>query len=114
MELGKVIGDNIKAYREKFGYSQENLANCLGVDRSIISHYENGNREISIIHLNKLADLFANEVEDLIEENSIERNANIAFAFRREGMDNQDLNSIASFQKVVKNYLKITKLLKSE
>lgn len=114
MEIMTVIGRNLKDYRLKMGYSQDQLAKYLGVDRSTISHYETAEREASLVHLSKLADLFGIELEDLSEPDAVNKAANLAFAFRRDGFDEQDLESIASFQKIVKNYVKMTEILKSD
>ena len=110
MEIGEIIGANIASYRKKIGYTQDHIANFLGTDRSTISKYESNEREISIINLEKLANLFGVELEDLLEENSVTKTAGLAFAFRSAGMDENDMSSIAQFQKIVKNYLKIKEL----
>ena len=107
MTIGQIIGKNIIEYRTKLGYTQDHIANYLGTERSIISKYENNEREISMLYLNKLGDLFGIDLEDLIEENSAKKTANLAFAFRSDGIDMEDMESIASFQKVVKSYLKM-------
>lgn len=114
MTIGEIISKNLFEYRTKLGYNQDHIANFLGVERSIISKYESNQREISIINLNKLADLFGIELDDLIEENSVHQVANLAFAFRSDGIEETDMNSIASFQKVVKNYLKMKDILADE
>lgn len=113
MELKEIIGNNLKDYRQSLGYTQDGLAKYLGVDRSLISHYENGTREISLVHLSKLGDLFGIETDDLLVDNCSEKNANLAFSFRSHGMAEEDLSSIAEFQKIVKNYIQIVKLTKS-
>lgn len=107
MTIGQIIGKNIIDYRTKLGYTQDHIANFLGSERSTISKYENDEREISIINLNKLSDLFGIELEDLIEENEAKKTANLAFAFRSDGMVMEDMESIASFQKIVKKYLQM-------
>jgi transcriptional regulator with XRE-family HTH domain len=114
MEIGKIIGNNLKDYRLKYAYSQEYIAKYLGVDTSIISRYETADREISIVHLNKLADIYGVELEDLIEPEAVKKTVNMAFAYRSQGIDEQDLKSIGAFQKVVKNYLKMIKIAKGE
>jgi transcriptional regulator with XRE-family HTH domain len=111
MELAKTLGNNLKCFREKLGYSQSDIAELLGVDRSTISKYELGEREISIINLNKLSDLYGIELEELIMENPVQQNVGLAFAFRKEGLDKEDLESIAGFQKIVKNYIKMDRLM---
>ena len=110
MEIGKIIGINLKEFRKKFGYEQEDIAQYLKVDRSTISLYENSQREISIVQLHRIADLFGIELEDLIEPDSANKSANLAFAFRSNGINESDLTSIASFKKVVKNYIKMKKI----
>lgn len=114
MELKEIIGNNLKDYRQNLGYNQDDLAKYIGVDRSLISCYENGTREISLVHLNKLGDLFGIEIDDFLVNNTSEKNANMAFAFRSQGMDKEDLSSIAEFQKIVKNYIQIVKLANSD
>jgi transcriptional regulator with XRE-family HTH domain len=113
MTIGQIIGKNIIDYRTKLGYTQDHIANYLGADRTIISKYENDEREISIVNLNKLADLFGIELEDLIEENEANKTVNLAFAFRSEGILMEDMESIASFQKIVKKYLQMKGIQKS-
>lgn len=110
MEIGEIIGANIASYRKKLGYTQDHIASFLGTDRSAISKYENNEREISIVNLEKLANLFGVELEDLLEENSVTKTVGLAFAFRSAGMEENDMSSIAQFQKIVKNYLKIKEL----
>lgn len=107
MELGEIIGANIASYRKRVGYTQDHIATFLGTDRSTVSKYESNEREISIINLEKLANLFGIDLEDLLEENPAKLTAGLAFAFRSDGIDENDMLSIAAFQKVVKNYLRM-------
>ena len=111
MDIGKVIGKNILDYRLKAGFTQDNIANFLGTDRSTISKYESNEREVSVIVLEKLANLYGIELEDLLEENSANKAVGLAFAFRSTGMCEDDMTSIAQFRKIVKNYLKIKTLV---
>lgn len=110
MNLENIIGNNLQSFRSKFGLTQEQIAEFLEVDRTQITHYEKGDREISYVHLKKLSHLFNVEVEDLLEENAALRELNFAFAFRSDGLDATDLKSISEFQKVVKNYLELSNM----
>lgn len=110
MKLQEIIGSNLQAFRTKFGLTQEQVAEFLEVDRSLIAHYENSSREISYVQLKKLSHLYNVDVEDLLEENSSLREMNFAFAFRSETMEATDLKSISEFQRVVRNYLEMSKL----
>lgn len=103
----EIIGKNLAALREIRKLSQDEVAAFLGVSRPLVSYYENGQRPISLPHLEKLSDLFGVEVSDLMEESTANQQANLAFAFRTDGLSVEDLNSIGDFQKVVKNYLKM-------
>lgn len=114
MELKHIIGQNLYSFRESGGYSQLQVAEFLGVDRSLIAHYEAGRREVSFVHLKKISDLFNIEVEDLMEMDGYKNTVNHAFVFRNEGLDTVGLQAIAKFQKVVKNYLKMKKMVSEE
>ena len=43
----KFIGENIKALRDKMGFSQTSIARFLNVDQSLISKVEKGERTLS-------------------------------------------------------------------
>jgi transcriptional regulator with XRE-family HTH domain len=45
------LGDTIRLVREKRGYSQEKLAELMGVNRSTISKIENGRFSITVDYL---------------------------------------------------------------
>ena len=109
MNNSKIIGINIRNFRKIQGLSQQQIASYLGVTRELISFYESGNRTVSIGNLNRLADLFGVELADLIEEDYARQEAILACAFRSEESE-ADLENIASFKRIVMNYLKIEKL----
>lgn len=104
------IGNNIRNFRISQGYRQDDLAEYLAVTRTMVSYYETGEREVPVASLNKLADLFGIDLEELLEDNSMVANANLAFAFRTETKVGTDTESIASFKRVVMNYLKMETL----
>lgn len=106
MKTAPHIGINIHSHRLLQDLTQQQLANYLGVTRELISLIEGGKRDISIGNLNRLADLFGIELADLFEEDSQIQDVNLALAFRSEETD-VDLESIASFRRIVLNYLKI-------
>ncbi len=111
MKTTQTIGVNIRKYRLAQGYTQDHLANLLGVKREVISYYENGTRNIPVTSLNKLADLFGIELEELLEENSTIASTNLAFAFRSESFTDTDIHSIAEFKRIVFSYLKMNNIL---
>ncbi|MDP4184236.1 MAG: helix-turn-helix transcriptional regulator [Bacteroidota bacterium] len=105
------IGKNIKLYREINGFTQDAIAKFLDIKREMISYYENGLREIPFEILSRLSDLYGVDLADFYEENESVVKENVACAFRTNGFDNEDLESIAKFKAVVKNYLKMNNLL---
>lgn len=64
-EIIKTIGENIKKYRLLNNYTQEKLAEKLGIAPNTLSNYENGNREPSNDIILKLADIFGISIDDL-------------------------------------------------
>jgi transcriptional regulator with XRE-family HTH domain len=110
MATRNVLGENLRRFREAQGFTQEDVAEYLGIARPQISYFENGERDIPIVKLNKLADLFGVELEDLIEENSEVTKTNLIFAYRSENTKKEDIESIALFKRFVMNYLKMEKL----
>ena len=51
MDILKVIGKNVRFLRELQGYSQEELAEKSGIDRSYVGHVERGERNLSVGNL---------------------------------------------------------------
>lgn len=100
----------IKGLRNKYGYTQDKVAEFLGVKREMISFYENGEREIPLDVLEKLSDLFGTGLEVFFVENVEEALAEVVFAFRKNDFDEEDMDAMAAFGKIVKNYLKINRL----
>jgi len=107
------IGKNIKSYREINGFTQDVVANFLGVKREMISYYENGAREVPLEILLRLCDLYGIDMEDIYEEDLNVVRENVICAFRTDGVESGDLDAISQFKAIVKNYIKINKLISS-
>lgn len=107
-----IIGRNVKSYRVINGFTQEAIANFLGIkQREMISYYESGSREIPFDVLTRLSDLYGVDLADFYEEDEIQLKENVTCAFRTDGFEREDLETIAQFKAVVKNYLKMNNLL---
>lgn len=100
----------IKGLRDKYGYTQDKVADFLGIRREMISFYETGEREVPLEVLEKLSDLFGVDLETFFAENVDAALAEVVFAFRKNDFDNGDMEAMAAFGKIVKNYLKINNL----
>ncbi len=55
MDVKEKIGQRIKQLREISSMSQKDLAYSADLDRSYIASVENGNRNISIVNIEKIA-----------------------------------------------------------
>jgi DNA-binding XRE family transcriptional regulator len=56
----------IRQYREKKGWTQEDVANRVGVAKTTVSMWETGDRKPDIITLKKLASIFECTTDDLL------------------------------------------------
>ncbi|MCB0641176.1 MAG: helix-turn-helix transcriptional regulator [Phaeodactylibacter sp.] len=108
------IGKNIRRFREKQGLTQEIVADFLGVQREVVSYYEHNKRAVPIKQLNQLADLFGISLSELLETQTAVSASNAAFAFRSTPLSAADLEHIAAFRKVVKNYLMMEQLQQNQ
>jgi transcriptional regulator with XRE-family HTH domain len=55
VDVKKKIGQRIKELREKTEMSQKDLAYAADLDRSYIASIENGQRNVSIVNIEKIA-----------------------------------------------------------
>ena len=60
------LGARILFLRKEYGYTQEQVANTLGITRISLSYYERGERSIDIETLYKIAELFNTSVDFLM------------------------------------------------
>jgi len=60
------IGQNIKRLREDRGIKQNEIADLIGMHRSNYSKIENGQREISIAAIDKIANYFNISIDELV------------------------------------------------
>ena len=68
MDIIKVFGSNVKAYRQRIGLSQEAFAEKCGMHRTYISAIECFRRSISLENIQKIADALDIEPYQLLLE----------------------------------------------
>lgn len=66
--MKSIVGERIKENRDKAGYTQEELANRIGVSRQTLSKWENGKTYPDIGNVLLLAELFETTVDAFIKE----------------------------------------------
>jgi transcriptional regulator with XRE-family HTH domain len=61
MDIRNVLAQNIRRYRKQKGWTQEDLAEALGTDRTYVSSMERGLRNPSIQVVSKIAEVLGVE-----------------------------------------------------
>ena len=95
------LGENIRKLRDNAGFTQSNIAQFVGVDQSLISKVEKGERNLSADLIEKLAALFAVPVEEL--ENQPIVASKLSFAFRGSEFSVAEMEAIAAINKIALN-----------
>ena len=65
-DILKQFGRNIKAERIRLGYSQETLAEKMGVNREYISRIERGLQNMSLLKITSLANYIGTDIHNLL------------------------------------------------
>lgn len=105
--MDKTIARNLKKLRETAHYTQDEVAQSLGITRSAYSNYESGDREVPYDVIDKASDFFGCEMTMLFEENENVDAMILATAFRIDGIAPEDADEIMHFKDIVKSYLKM-------
>ena len=94
MEIKSIVGKNLRKIRKSHGYTQEELAEMIGIERKSISHIETGHSAISYNVMQKICDklhisaveLFFNELPQTQNEKLIQT-INTILKFSDEKLD---------------------------
>ena len=106
-DMDKTIARNLKKLRETARYTQDEVAQALGITRSAYSNYESGDREVPYDVIEKASDFFGCDMTVLFEENENVDAMILASAFRIDGIAPEDAGEIMRFKDIVKSYLKM-------
>lgn len=102
------IGKKIKLLREAANYTQQQLADYLSVDQSLISKFEKGERSISSDVLKQLSVLFCCPVSVLVSDDEVKPVYNVAF--RTNAINQEDLKALSVINKIALNQLQMDQL----
>lgn len=67
-QLQKIVGRNLRRYREEHGYSQESFADHMGVHRTYMGAVERGERNLTLQTLERIADFIGVDPLDLLRD----------------------------------------------
>ena len=108
--MERTIARNLKKLREASHYTQEEIAQALGITRSAYSNYESGEREVPYDVIENASNFFGCEMVAFFEENEISDAMILVSAFRVEGMTPDDAVEIMRFKDIVKSYIKMEEI----
>ena len=97
----KGIGENLRILRESAEYNQQSIARFLGVDQSLISKIEKGERSITADMLDKLSSLFGIDIAVLVNE--VVESKTLSCAFRCSDLSPDDMEVICIINKIALN-----------
>lgn len=63
------FGTRVRELRKENGYSQENLAELVNLHRTYIGQIERGEKNISLVNIEKLAKAFSMSISELLDFN---------------------------------------------
>lgn len=109
--MNSAVAKNFKKLRETLNFTQDKVGEYLECSREEISYYENGSRDIPLSVLERASDLFGVELVDFFSE---EESVGIRIAYRADDCSVEDLNQIARFKRIVKNYQRLDRLMEKE
>lgn len=112
-ELYKKIGQKLQEARKKAGLTQEQVADFLGINKILISYYENGTREISIATLQSLANLYGYTLNYFLSDDETNEPA-VSFSFRADELEKEDLEVIAMANEFLINLEEMKQMLTQE
>jgi transcriptional regulator with XRE-family HTH domain len=68
VEIKSKLGQRIRLLREAQGLSQKNFAYASDLDRSYIASVENGQRNISIVNIDKIVKALGISIQDFFND----------------------------------------------
>lgn len=112
--MDKIISNNLKLLRENSGYTQKQIAEYLGVNRSAYANYESGDRTAPLSVLESVAKLFGVDLTLLFADDENSVHSMLLCAFRADDLCIEDMKQVADFKDIAMSYLKMIKLLEDE
>ncbi|MBQ3257905.1 MAG: helix-turn-helix domain-containing protein [Oscillospiraceae bacterium] len=99
------LGDKIKEYRTKSAMSQEKMAEFVGVSRQAVTKWESGQTAPSTENLFKLAEIFGIKVDDLLENETGEKQSTAEEIYYLYKLEQE--KKVAEQRKKAKKYILI-------
>ena len=98
------MGNRFKAVRTMNGYTQEQIARFLDVDRTLITKFEKGERALGIADLERACGLFGCDLKTL---RGLKEYRPLTVAYRAKDLSLEDMESVRKVQKIILNMRRI-------
>ena len=112
MKTKNYDGEKLKKLREKNKYTQQQVADYLGLDQSYVAKIESNERPIPLSKLQSLLSLYGCTMMDL-SEGANNSSLPIVLAYRADHVGVEDLHSIAKIKKLALNMRMMEHLLEA-
>ncbi|MBI5916804.1 MAG: helix-turn-helix transcriptional regulator [Bacteroidetes bacterium] len=104
-DSGFCLAENLRSLRRRMKWSQEELADRIGLNRGNIASYENGTAEPKICNLVKFAHLFNISIFDLTHSNlNLETSYNQATQHHQNGLPPSSMDALGHFEREAEDY----------
>ncbi len=102
------IGKKVKLLREAASFTQQQLADYLSVDQSLISKFEKGERFINSDALKQLSVLFCCPISTMVSDDEVKPVYNVAFL--TNAISQEDLMALSVINRIALNQLQMDQL----
>ncbi len=102
----------LKSLRKESGITQQQLAQYLQVDQTMITKLENGTRNFNLTLIEKICNLFGCSEEYLLGLD--DKYIPLAFSFRANSIQTEDLEGIAEVNKIMMNIRYMNEIMEVE
>ena len=100
----QLVADRLREAREYVGYSQDHVANAIGIGRSGISEIEKARRKVSAVELKAFARLYGRSIGWFTDEKSDTLPDEVAHLARTASeLTQSDLNELQQFADFLKH-----------
>lgn len=107
-----ILGNNLRDLRIYGNLCISHISKCIGVSYQHYRRLERGLREITAEQLEKISEIYNIEPYDLLTvPNIVEKNDIPIMKYSRK-ISERDLDEIAKFNKIVRNYIKMDRIAK--
>ena len=98
------MGTCFKAVRTECGFTQEQMANFLDVDRTMITKFEKGERSLGVADLERACELFGCSIKVF---RGAETFKPMAVAYRAKELTAEDMEAVRKVQKIMLNLRRV-------